>query len=135
MNNISFIIALRLFYQSTKTMPNNRKIYFEKKIISKNENLKKIKGHKIIVKREDKIDKCIFGNKFRKLKYIFLKLNKDKTNKVLSFGAAFSNHLGALAKARNLYRFKTIGIFNMIKKINGNEKKHISNKFRRITRS
>ena len=68
MNNISFIITLRLFYQSTKTMPNNRKIYFEKKIISKNENLKKIKGHKITVKREDKIDKWISGNKFRKLK-------------------------------------------------------------------
>ena len=79
MNNISFIIALRLFYQSTKTMPNNRKIYFEKKIISKNGNLKKIKGHKITLKREDKIDKWISGNKFRKLKYIFLKLNKDKT--------------------------------------------------------
>lgn len=97
-------------------MPNNRKIYFEKKIISKNGNLKKIKGHKITLKREDKIDKWISGNKFRKLKYIFLKLNKDKTNKVLSFGGAFSNHLGALAKAGNLYGVKTIGIFNMIKK-------------------
>tara|TARA_B110000263_G_C14907690_1_gene328940 strand:+ start:181 stop:501 length:321 start_codon:yes stop_codon:yes gene_type:complete len=78
-------------------MPNNRKIYFEKKIISKNEDLIKIKGHKITIKREDKIDKWISGNKFRKLKYIFLKLNKDKINKVLLFGGAFSNYLGALA--------------------------------------
>ena len=69
-----------------------------------------IKGHKITIKREDEIDKWISGNKFRKLKYIFLGLNKKKINKLLSFGGAYSNHLAALAKAGNLYNVKTIGI-------------------------
>ncbi len=91
-------------------MPNIRKKIFEKKIISKNESPIEIKGHKITLKREDQIDKWISGNKFRKLKYTFLKLNKDKRNKLLSFGGAYSNHLSALAKAGNLYGIKTIGI-------------------------
>jgi len=91
-------------------MPNIKKFFFEKKIISKNQGPIKIKGHKITLKREDKIDKWISGNKFRKLKYIFLELDKHKTNKLLSFGGAYSNHLSALAKAGNLYDIKTIGI-------------------------
>ena len=91
-------------------MPNIEKIFFKRKIISRNETPIEIKGHKITIKREDEIDKWISGNKFRKLKYIFLGLNKKKINKLLSFGGAYSNHLAALAKAGNLYNVKTIGI-------------------------
>ena len=91
-------------------MPNIKKSFFERKIISRNEIPIEIKGHKITIKREDEIDKWISGNKFRKLKYIFLDLNKKKVNKLLSFGGAYSNHLVALAKAGNLYDVKTIGI-------------------------
>ena len=91
-------------------MPNIEKIFFKRKIISRNETPIEIKGHKITIKREDEIDKWISGNKFRKLKYIFLGLNKKKINKLLSFGGAYSNHLAALAKAGNLFNVKTIGI-------------------------
>ena len=91
-------------------MPKIEKNFFKRKIISRNEIPIEIKGHKIIIKREDEIDKWISGNKFRKLKYIFLGLNKKKINKLLSFGGAYSNHLAALAKAGNLYNVKTIGI-------------------------
>ena len=91
-------------------MPNIGKNFFKKKIISRNEIPIHINCHKITIKREDEIDKWISGNKYRKLKYIFLNLNKNRINKLLSFGGAYSNHLVALAKAGNLYDVKTIGI-------------------------
>ena len=91
-------------------MPKIGKNFFKREIISRNEIPIHINGHKITIKREDEIDKWISGNKYRKLKYIFLSLNKNKINKLLSFGGAYSNHLVALAKAGNLYDIKTIGI-------------------------
>ena len=66
-------------------MPNIGKNFFKREIISRNEIPIHINGHKITIKREDEIDKWISGNKYRKLKYIFLNLNKNKINKLLSF--------------------------------------------------
>ena len=68
-------------------------MFFLKRIISENEWIVNLNNHKITIKREDKIDKWISGNKFRKLKYVFLKLIKERNKKILSFGGVFSNHL------------------------------------------
>jgi len=85
-------------------------MFFLKRIISENEWIVNLNNHKITIKREDKIDKWISGNKFRKLKYVFLKLIKERNKKILSFGGVFSNHLAALSKAGNLHRVKTFAI-------------------------
>lgn len=65
---------------------------------------------RLFVKREDEIDSVISGNKFRKLKYNFIKAKESGITKILSFGGAYSNHIHALAYAGNRYGLKTIGI-------------------------
>ncbi len=65
---------------------------------------------RLFIKREDQIDPCISGNKFRKLKYNFLKAEELGYKTILTFGGAYSNHIHALAYAGNKYSFQTIGI-------------------------
>lgn len=62
------------------------------------------------VKRDDKINEIISGNKWRKLKYIiaFAKQNKYKT--LISFGGAFSTHLLALAYAAKHFGLHSVGV-------------------------
>lgn len=64
----------------------------------------------IFVKRDDLIDPIVSGNKWRKLKYAFLKAQVEKKDTIITFGGAFSNHLIATAKAGKIFQFKTIGI-------------------------
>ena len=64
----------------------------------------------LYVKREDLIHPVIGGNKWRKLKYNIDALQQNKTNTVLSFGGAYSNHIYALAGAGQLFNFNTIGV-------------------------
>ncbi|MGB1405208.1 MAG: 1-aminocyclopropane-1-carboxylate deaminase/D-cysteine desulfhydrase, partial [Flavobacteriaceae bacterium] len=61
--------------------------------------LDSFEGYQISIKREDLLHPIVSGNKFRKLKYNFLKFSKQKQIVVLTFGGAFSNHIYALAAA------------------------------------
>ena len=54
--------------------------------------------------------KYISGNKLRKLKYNLIEAKNSGSDKVLSFGGAYSNHISAMAYAGKEYGFKTIGI-------------------------
>lgn len=67
-------------------------------------------GAKIVVKRDDLIDKWVSGNKWRKLKYNISAAQAAKQNRILTFGGAFSNHLLATAKACHLAGLKSVGV-------------------------
>ncbi len=64
----------------------------------------------LVVKREDQIHPHISGNKYRKLKYNLLEAKNNKSDTLLTFGGAFSNHIAATASAGKEFGFKTIGI-------------------------
>ena len=64
----------------------------------------------VSMKREDKIDPFVSGNKFRKLKYNLLKAKGQGHDTILTFGGAYSNHIAAVASAGKNTGFKTIGI-------------------------
>lgn len=59
------------------------------------------------VKRDDLIDPYISGNKWRKLKYILAKAEKEKKTHLVTFGGAYSNHLVATAAAASRSGFKS----------------------------
>ncbi|WP_299125203.1 pyridoxal-phosphate dependent enzyme [uncultured Winogradskyella sp.] len=65
---------------------------------------------KLVIKREDLIHPLISGNKYRKLKYNFIKAKENNSKVLLTFGGAFSNHIAAVAFAGKEYGFKTIGV-------------------------
>lgn len=65
---------------------------------------------RLVIKREDRIDDFVSGNKFRKLKYNFLRARQEEHKTLLTFGGAYSNHIAAVAKAGKLHEFKTIGV-------------------------
>ena len=67
-------------------------------------------GVSLFVKREDRIHPFISGNKFRKLKYNFLKAKAHGFRQLLTFGGAYSNHITAVASLGHEFGFKTIGI-------------------------
>lgn len=67
------------------------------------------------IKRDDLIDPIVSGNKWRKLKYNFLKAKERKNVGIVTFGGAFSNHLIATAKAASLAGINAVGI------VRGNE--------------
>ncbi len=72
------------------------------------------------VKREDTLHAFVSGNKFRKLKYNFLKAKTEGLSAILTFGGAFSNHIAAVAYAGRVLGFKTIGV------IRGEELEHLA---------
>lgn len=77
----------------------------------------------VSIKREDKIDSFVSGNKFRKLKYNLLEAKRQGYDTILTFGGAYSNHIAAVASAGNSGEFKTIGIIRgeeLLDKIQGN---------------
>lgn len=67
-------------------------------------------GISVSVKRDDKIDAKVSGNKWRKLKWNLQNALDGKKEGILSFGGAYSNHLHALAFAGNYFGLKTIGL-------------------------
>jgi len=69
----------------------------------------------IDILRDDLIHPIISGNKWRKLKYIIQKLEEDKSQTLVTFGGAFSNHLVAAAFAGKLFGISTVGF------VRGNE--------------
>lgn len=64
----------------------------------------------LYIKREDLLHPEISGNKYRKLKYNLLEAKREKKQKLLTFGGAFSNHIAATAAAGKEYGFETIGV-------------------------
>ena len=73
-------------------------------------NLNLPNGIELFIKREDLLHPIISGNKFRKLKYNLAEAQQQGHAKVLTFGGAFSNHIGAVAGAGKVLGFETIGI-------------------------
>lgn len=55
------------------------------------------KGIQLDVKRDDLIHPFVSGNKWRKLKYIVQKANRENRNHFVTFGGAWSNHILATA--------------------------------------
>ncbi len=62
------------------------------------------------IKREDQLHPEISGNKWRKLKYNFLRAKEERKDIILTFGGAYSNHIFATAAAAREYGLKSIGI-------------------------
>jgi 1-aminocyclopropane-1-carboxylate deaminase len=79
----------------------------------------------IDILRDDLIHPLISGNKWRKLKYIIENIAKDKSQTLVTFGGAYSNHLVATAFAGNLFGIKTFGF------VRGEEKRE-ANAFEKI---
>jgi 1-aminocyclopropane-1-carboxylate deaminase len=83
----------------------------------------KEKKIQVFVKRDDLIHSIISGNKWRKLKEYIDLAQKNKSNSIISFGGAYSNHLYALAFLGQQLNINTIGL------IRGNELSKNSNPF------
>ena len=66
--------------------------------------------NEISVLRLDKIHPVISGNKCFKLKYYLQHAIKEKSEGILTFGGAWSNHIVASAYAASLHDLKSIGI-------------------------
>lgn len=78
---------------------------------------------KLIIKREDLLHPHISGNKFRKLKYNVIEAQKQKADKLLTFGGAYSNHIAATAAAGKEYGIATLGVIRgeeIVNKIDAN---------------
>jgi 1-aminocyclopropane-1-carboxylate deaminase len=65
---------------------------------------------RLFIKRDDLLHSSISGNKFRKLKYNFLKIKELECQKIVTFGGAFSNHIQATSAAGKYFGIETIGI-------------------------
>lgn len=71
--------------------------------------------------REDLLHPHISGNKWRKLRYNFLEMQKSGMHKLVTFGGAFSNHIAATAACAKAHNYESVGI------IRGDELKSTSN--------
>ncbi|WP_299834475.1 pyridoxal-phosphate dependent enzyme [uncultured Tenacibaculum sp.] len=87
---------------------------FDNEFISENQQvlLKEIERSdvELWIKREDKIQEFVSGNKFRKLKHNISEAKRYKHQSLLTFGGAYSNHIVATAVAGSLSGLKTIGV-------------------------
>ena len=64
----------------------------------------------LFLKRDDRLHPLVSGNKWRKLKYNLLAAREQEYTTLLTFGGAYSNHLYAMAAARQVFGFRTIGV-------------------------
>lgn len=67
-------------------------------------------GNRLFIKRDDLIHTEVSGNKWRKLKYNVEAAFQKKSEGILTFGGAFSNHLVATAAACSIAGLKSVGI-------------------------
>lgn len=65
---------------------------------------------RVLVKRDDRIDPLVSGNKWRKLKYILELAHYQHKEGILTLGGAYSNHLLATASACEKAGLKAIGL-------------------------
>ncbi|GAA5145464.1 hypothetical protein GCM10023321_03380 [Pseudonocardia eucalypti] len=70
----------------------------------------RLRGNRLLVKRDDLLDPEIPGNKSRKLKYQLLGAQASGITTLLTFGGAYSNHVRAVAAAGRRFGFDTIGV-------------------------
>lgn len=77
-------------------------------------------GIELIVRRDDRIDAELCGNKFYKLFFNIQAAKNAGYTRVASFGGAYSNHLHALAAAGYRYGLSTVGL------IRGEQSAHLS---------
>jgi len=97
--------SLRLHFFYAKTVS-----YFCDMHFSVNQEIcLQLKDVSLYVKREDLLCPEISGNKFRKLKYNLLEIQRGYST-LLTFGGAFSNHIAATSAAGKKFGFKTIGV-------------------------
>lgn len=66
------------------------------------------------------MDPLISGNKWRKLKYNLIEMDRLGKKGIATFGGAYSNHLHAVAAAGQRFNFSTVGI------VRGEEAKELS---------
>lgn len=64
----------------------------------------------VLMKRIDLVHPIISGNKWYKMKYNIVEMNRLGIDTLLTFGGAFSNHIHATARAGKIFEFKTIGL-------------------------
>jgi 1-aminocyclopropane-1-carboxylate deaminase len=64
----------------------------------------------VAIKRDDKIDNIISGNKWRKLKYNLQGIKSAGAKGLITFGGCFSNHIHAAAFACQQQKLPAIGI-------------------------
>ncbi len=69
-----------------------------------------LQGQPITVKRLDKINLQVSGNKFYKLKYNLAYAQENGYQQIVSFGGAYSNHIYALAHACAEMGLQSVGI-------------------------
>ena len=69
-----------------------------------------IGGVKVVVKRDDLNHSVVQGNKLRKLKYNLQAAKQKKSETIITFGGAYSNHLLATAFAAQKCGFKSVGV-------------------------
>ncbi|MBW3469062.1 1-aminocyclopropane-1-carboxylate deaminase/D-cysteine desulfhydrase [Arthrospiribacter ruber] len=67
-------------------------------------------GVRLYLKRLDRINELVSGNKFFKLKYNLEEARRQGKSTLLTFGGAFSNHIYATAAAAKQGGFECIGI-------------------------
>jgi 1-aminocyclopropane-1-carboxylate deaminase/D-cysteine desulfhydrase-like pyridoxal-dependent ACC family enzyme len=65
---------------------------------------------RVLLKRDDLIHPEITGNKWRKLKYLLPEVQAAGAATVLTFGGAYSNHLGAVAALARTVGLGSIGV-------------------------
>ena len=72
----------------------------------------RLEAHQVqlFIKRDDLIHPSVSGNKFRKLKYNLLEMNRLGMKGLITFGGAFSNHIHAVAAAGKLLNVPTVGV-------------------------
>lgn len=70
----------------------------------------KEKGLELYLKREDVLHPLVSGNKYRKLKYNLIQAKAVGTDRLLTFGGAFSNHIAAVACAGRDHGLGTLGV-------------------------
>ncbi|VAX19086.1 pyridoxal phosphate-dependent deaminase, putative [hydrothermal vent metagenome] len=67
-------------------------------------------GVNVLMKRTDLVHPVISGNKWYKMKYNIVEMQKQGIDTLLTFGGAYSNHIHAASHAGKLFGFKTIGL-------------------------
>lgn len=65
---------------------------------------------RLFIKRDDLLHPSVSGNKFRKIKYNAIELQRLNKSGLITFGGAFSNHIHAAAAAGQLLNIPTVGI-------------------------
>ncbi|WP_232662997.1 1-aminocyclopropane-1-carboxylate deaminase/D-cysteine desulfhydrase [Pseudonocardia sp. TRM90224] len=70
----------------------------------------RLRGVRLLVKRDDLIGTDLSGNKWRKLAHLITDAQRSGASTLLTFGGAYSNHIRAVAAAGREFGFRTIGV-------------------------